>query len=109
MMGTIARSLGARETMHRVPLICTPSAADRPLRGSSPLQMRVLMGTLQSHYPEMLHRVVIAHAPSSFSRLFSLISPVLNERMLAKVGWRLIATRHATDDHRLKLTGCVCL
>jgi hypothetical protein len=71
--------------------------------------MRVLMGTLQSHYPEMLHRVVIAHAPSSFSRLFSLISPVLNERMLAKVGWRLIATRHATDDHRLKLTGCVCL
>lgn len=48
-------------------------------------KVRALMGALQSHYPEMLHRVIIAHAPSSFSNLFALISPVLNERMLAKV------------------------
>jgi len=49
-------------------------------------RVKKLMGTVQDFYPEVVHRVLIAHTPAAFSTLYAIISPVLNERMRAKVG-----------------------
>ena len=53
----------------------------RPLLG----KMKTLLGQLLEFYPEVVHRVQVTHAPTAFSGLYALISPVLNERMRAKV------------------------
>ena len=47
--------------------------------------LKDIIRSLQDHYPEVLHQVLIAHAPTTFSKLFSLVSSVLNERMRNKI------------------------
>ena len=47
-------------------------------------KMQRFISTVQDHYPELIHRAFVFNAPSAFSQLFALISPILNERMRSK-------------------------
>ena len=49
------------------------------------MKLKVFLQRVQAHYPESTHQAIMAHAPSTFSSLFAVISPALNERMRAKV------------------------
>jgi hypothetical protein len=40
-------------------------------------RVKKLMGTVQDFYPEVVHRVLIAHTPAAFSTLYAITSPVL--------------------------------
>lgn len=57
------------------------------LRNGRPIIARIkqFLGTVQDFYPEVIHKIFIFNAPSSFSTLFSLISSLLNERMRSKI------------------------
>lgn len=44
-----------------------------------------MISKVQDFYPEMIHQVHIFNAPSTFSTLFSIISVILNKRMLSKI------------------------
>ena len=59
-------------------------------------KMQRFISTVQDHYPELIHRAFVFNAPSAFSQLFALISPILNERMRSKV--RVFPTGHALGD-----------
>lgn len=49
------------------------------------LKLKAFLQRVQAHYPESTQQAIMAHAPSSFSTLFAVVSPALNERMRAKV------------------------
>jgi len=49
------------------------------------IKLKGFLQRVQAHYPESTHQAIMAHAPTSFSSLFAVVAPVLNERMRAKV------------------------
>lgn len=48
-------------------------------------RLKTLISSVQDHYPELIHQAIIAHAPATFSKLFALVSSVLNDRMRSKI------------------------
>lgn len=48
-------------------------------------KLKSMLSTIQDFYPESIHQVAIWSAPPAFSKLFGLISNVLNKRMQAKI------------------------
>jgi len=48
-------------------------------------KLKQILTVVQDYYPEMLHQVIIFNAPSAISRVMSIVSSILNERMKAKI------------------------
>eukprot|EP00662_Eupelagonemidae_sp_cell21_P022914 gene22914-43311_t len=48
-------------------------------------QLKSVIGAIQDYYPEIIHKVVVINAPSTFANIFAIISSVMNERMRSKV------------------------
>merc|ERR1719203_1398541 len=51
---------------------------------------------IQDYYPELIHQVVLFNAPASASRLITILSSILNKRMLAKI--RLLPVGQAYSE-----------
>lgn len=48
-------------------------------------KIKNILSVVQDFYPEMIHQVAVLNSTSSFSGLFNFVSPLLNERMQAKI------------------------
>eukprot|EP00439_Symbiodinium_sp_Y106_P085553 s53_g28.t4 len=48
-------------------------------------KIKSTLGLVQDFYPEMIHQVSVLNSTSAFSGLFNFVSPLLNERMQAKI------------------------
>jgi len=63
--------------------------------------IKKLIGLIRDVYPEVVHQVVMINAPSSISLLLNVITPLLNERMKAKIKIVPIATTYVAVTERL--------
>lgn len=47
--------------------------------------LKMILGTAQTHYPEMLDKLIIVNAPSAFNVLWKVITPILSKRTQSKI------------------------
>lgn len=57
------------------------------------VKLKEQISKVQNYYPEIVHQSCMFNTPSTFAKLFAVVSTVLNERMKAKVRLHPLGTR----------------